>query len=99
MSMAALCVRRQRPPALREQLLPALGVSIFDDRQLLEELFPIAIRFDCGKRTVQIRGIAFVAIVLVPRRIRLWGFGCRAARMRRRLHIHEASIAALLDPW
>ena len=41
-------------------------VAVLDDRQLLEELLPIAIGLDRRERAIQVGGIAFVAVVLVP---------------------------------
>ena len=74
-------------------------MPILDNGELLEELFPFRMRFDRGKRAIQERGITLVAVVLVPGGIGLRRIGRRVARMRRRLHIHPASIAALLGAW
>ena len=62
-------------PLCAKNSSPALGVAIFDDGQLLEELLSIAIAFDRGERSIQVGGVAFVAIVLVPRRIGLRRIG------------------------
>ena len=68
-------VRGQRPAAFGKQLLPALRVTVFDDRELLEELLPFAIGFDRGQRAIEIGGVAFVAVMLVPGLVCLRRFG------------------------
>jgi hypothetical protein len=90
-------VLRQRPPTLGKQLTPSLRVTILDDGQLLEQLFAIAGRFHRRKRPIEIRGVALVTIVLIPRLVGSRRIRGRAPRMRLTLRVHQASIAALLD--
>ena len=46
-------------------------MAIFDDRELLEEVDQRRIAFDRRERTIQERGVTFVAVVLVPCLVRL----------------------------
>src|SRR5262245_41049856 len=64
-------VLRERAAAFAEQLLPALRMTVFHDGQTVEERSAIRIGLDGSKRAVKKGGIAFVAVVLVPRLVRL----------------------------
>jgi hypothetical protein len=46
-------------------------MPVLDDRELLEEILSLAIRFDRREGAIQVRRIALVAVVFVPRLIRL----------------------------
>ena len=77
-------VRGQRPAALAEQLLPARDVAILDDGELLEQLPPFGVRLDGRQRAIEVGGVPFVAIVLVPRRVGAAGGSAASSRLRRR---------------
>jgi hypothetical protein len=49
-------------------------MAVFDDGEFFEELGEPGDALYGSERTVQIRGVAFVAVMLVPCLIRAWGF-------------------------
>ena len=87
---------RKRAAALRKQLLPALDVAVLDQRQFVEQLLPLGIALDRRQCAVQVRRVAFIAIVFVPRLIGLRPLRERVARLSHHSRFHQTSIAALL---
>jgi hypothetical protein len=53
-------------------------VPILDYREAFKQLTPLGILFDGGKRSVQIRGIALVAVMFIPRLVGHKGLGGHA---------------------
>ena len=70
-------------------------MPVLDMRELLEQLLPLSVGFNRGQRAVQVRRVAFVAVVFVPGFVGLRPVGRGIARLSQDWRIHQGSIAAL----